>query len=181
MINLNIKGTEFQNILEFPSVFFDPNTAKYTHLNDSNTTLNYSKSTTGWTLIENFQDYAKFIEDRDKILQGNLIWVHFCSVHVPASLQDALDAILDVKEVLVYIDDCLESPAHTEDLLGLLRKVRSHFKLVSDSPIIEVVPQHPQPGPPKVGPLKIVEVEDIYMQGRFAHNIKRFINARHHS
>ena len=139
---LNIKGPEFQNMLCFPSIFYNESYVKCDLLSP-------------YFLVENFEQYFQYISYP---FFGDRVAVSFCEIQEFTSVESLISTILENK-VLMY------------DPTGCLMTVEDYAKTDVRQLLSLLVS----------GTQRVFKVGELYMFGMFGHNMRRYIEGKHHS
>jgi len=155
---LNIKGVEFQNILDFPSVFYNFN--------------HYARQLPSpWSLILDLKAYMSYIEND---FQGDRIFVHFCSILPINTFEEGVHKVLDGveegKEIMFKGEDNFLYSPFTKDFdwISFLIKYRRAFRPLEGASKMPLLPP-------------LIMIEDHYSQVQFSYNYKRYLNDKHYS
>lgn len=145
MQTLNIKCKEFQNLLCFPSVFYNSHYFK-------------CELSSPYYLIETLEQYSEYTK---KPFFGDRIAISFCDILSPqCSLLDRVDRILQGDVMIANPNNYLIS---LDTFTGNKPKIKELLELLKSSDT------------------RLVEVQDTYMFGMFAHNMRRYLEGKHYS
>lgn len=180
---LNIKGTEFQNSLEFPCVFYNPtfylHPVSFLHKlrksapDNNEVVIRLEEKVTAWKLINTFKEYVEYTENMSP---QDIIYVYLASFPSSSSsscFEEAVNLILDTQgDSLLYIQDnnYLVEVAGISDWISFLRTLRDAYN--NSVPSTESSPSTGSP---------LVTLGQMFVNGRLLRDNTRNLDKRHYS